>query len=99
MSCFKYLFSFNYVFYIFLWRVYYVVGWAFVRCWVFLNSFTLYTLLNVCFFKKYKLFNYVRYFVGLFCVLNMACRRFDNDVIEVLKVKVYFCDVDKSIFK
>lgn len=38
------------------------------------------------------------WFCCLLCDLDMACGHFDNDTIEVLKVKAYFCNADKSIF-
>lgn len=33
------------------------------------------------------------------CDLDMAYGHFDNNVLQVLKVKAYFCNADKGIFK
>ena len=52
--------------------------------------------MNAYFSKKHKPFNYVICFVLLPWDLEVACRHFDNDLIEVLEMKAYFYNADKN---
>lgn len=64
----------------------------------FSNSFTSHNTIK-CFFFPRGTSHLIMADILFSCGLDMAYGHFDNDVLEVLKVKAYFYNDDKSIFR